>query len=94
MKVIKIIIAVLLLLCLLKMPYGYYQFVRVVSFVGFLCFAYQSYKNGNKILPFLYFGLALMFQPFAKIVMQKHTWNTIDVIVALFLIISLFFQKD
>lgn len=34
-RIIKIGLAVLLFLCLWKMPYGYYQMVRVVSMIGF-----------------------------------------------------------
>lgn len=34
-KTIKIVLAVLFFLCLLKMPYGYYELVRYLALVGF-----------------------------------------------------------
>lgn len=43
-KFIKITLAILFFLCLAKMPYGYYQFVRFAGLIGFAirkraCFA-------------------------------------------------------
>ena len=43
-KIVKIGLAVLLFVCLLDMPYGYYQFVRVAATLVFVLFAIQSYN--------------------------------------------------
>lgn len=40
MKHLELLLAVLLLLCLLPMPYGYYELVRFVSMVAFAFMAY------------------------------------------------------
>ena len=50
MKYLNLILSVLLLLCLLPMPYGYYMLVRFVSMVAFGVIAYRYYgqsKMGN-----------------------------------------------
>lgn len=88
MKVlIKIILAVLLLGCLLKMPYGYFQFIRIGATATFVFLAYSNVNQKNNSLLIIYIALAILFQPFFKIIIHRNAWQYIDVIVALFLII-------
>ena len=87
---IKIALAILLFVCVLRMPYGYYQFVRFVAFVVFGVLAYETRNVTPKIELFIYIGLALLFQPFFKIALGRELWNIIDVIVGLGLILSVF----
>src|SRR5690554_6750769 len=91
--IIKIALAILLLLCLLKMPYGYYQLVRFVALVGFGFLAYQANQNDNLTATFVYIALALLFQPFFKIALGRELWNIVDVVVGVWLLISLFTNK-
>lgn len=88
-KIIKIVLAILLLLCLLDMPYGFYQLVRFVALVGFGILAYYANQGEDKIAMVIYAGLALLFQPFFKIALGREIWNMVDVIVGIGLIISL-----
>ncbi|MGR7813792.1 DUF6804 family protein [Lacinutrix undariae] len=87
---IKIALAIFLFVCVLDMPYGYYQFVRFVAFVIFGVFAYETREVEPKIELFIYIGLALLFQPFFKIALGRELWNIVDVIVGLGLILSVF----
>lgn len=89
-KIIKIILAILLLGCLLDMPYGYYQLVRFCGMIGFGFLAYQASQAQQQTQMLLYGALALLFQPFFKIALGRELWNIIDVIVAIVLIISIF----
>lgn len=89
--VIKIILSVLFLLCLLHMPYSYYQAVRFVGLLGFVLLAYFSYEKSKKIEVIIYIALALLFQPFIKVALGRTGWNIIDVIVSLVLVISIFY---
>jgi len=93
-KKIKIILAILLLLCLADMPYGYYQFVRFAAMVGFGILAYQSSESENKTFMIVYGALALLFQPFFKIALGRDLWNVVDLIVGIGLIVSLFIEKE
>ncbi|WP_313239918.1 DUF6804 family protein [Sphingobacterium multivorum] len=88
-KVIKIALAVLLIGCLLDMPYGYYQLVRFVVLIVFVVLAYEANKKEQQTEMIIYGALALLFQPFIKIALGKEIWNIIDVIVAVGLMISL-----
>lgn len=92
-SIIKIGIAILLFLCLINMPYGYYQFVRFISMCGFAYLAYSSNEVNEKNEAFVYVALAILFQPFIKIVLGRTIWNVVDFIVGISLILSLFQRK-
>jgi hypothetical protein len=93
--IIKIILLILFLLCLLKMPYGYYQATRFIGTVGFLLLAYFNYetnKNLNSTV-IIYLALALLFQPFIKVALGRTMWNIVDVVVSIGLITSIFWKS-
>jgi hypothetical protein len=89
-KIIKIGLSILLLLCLTDMPYGFYQFVRFISLIGFAILAYQANEKGRQTEVIIYAILALLFQPFFKVSLGRTLWNIVDVIVAIGLILSIF----
>lgn len=91
-KIIKIVLAVLFFLCLLDMPYGFYQVVRFAGLIGFAILAYQANQQGRQTEMFLYAGLALLFQPFLKIALGRQMWNIVDVVVGLGLLVSIFLR--
>lgn len=90
MKQLNIILAVILLLCLLHMPYGYYALVRFVATVGFAFIAYKYYERKREGLTWTFGALALLFQPLMKVPLGRDVWNIVDVVVALFLIMLTF----
>ena len=89
-KIVKIILAFSLFLCLADLPYGYYQFVRFASLIGFGYLAFNTNEQGAKNEAFIYLALAILFQPFFKIALGRSLWNVIDVVVGIGLIVSLF----
>ena len=89
---IKILLAILFLLCLVDMPYYYYQFVRFVALIGFAILAYQA--QGRQTEMIIYGGLALLFQPFFKVALGRQMWNIVDVIVGLGLLASIFLRPQ
>jgi len=92
-KQVYLILAVLMLLCLAPMPYGYYMLVRFVAMVAFGLLAYQYYTR-HKLIAAIVFGvLALLFQPVYKIALGRVTWNVIDVLVAVLLIALFVLEK-
>ena len=91
---IKIVLSLLFVLCLLDMPYGYFQFVRLVGFVGFLILAYQSTQVKESVLVIVYVLLALLFQPFVKVSLGRELWNIVDVVASIFLIGTLFLPVE
>lgn len=93
MIIIKLILTILLFLCLVDMPYGYYQLVRFVALVGFGILAFKANEQDKKTEMIIYGGLALLFQPFFKIALGREIWNIVDVIVGIGLIASLIMNR-
>ncbi len=91
-KIIKAVLAILLFLCLLHMPYGFYQFVRFAGLMGFAILAYQVSAQSNKTEMIVYVCLALLFQPFCKIALGRQGWNIADVVVGIGLLVSLVYS--
>ena len=84
---LKLVLAILLLLCLADMPYGFYQLVRFIAAVAFAYLSYDYFKQKKEGLGFVFAALALLFQPFFKVALGRVVWNIVDVIVAVGLII-------
>jgi len=89
---IKVFLSVLFFLCLLDMPYGYFQIVRFAALVGFALLAYNANEQGHKREVIIYVCLAILFQPLIKIALGRAVWNVVDVIVAIGLILSMFIK--
>lgn len=92
-RFIKIVLAVLFFLCLLDMPYGFYQFVRFVALIGFGILAFQANEKDNQTEMIIYGVLALLFQPIFKIALGRELWNIIDVVVGIGLLITVVKDK-
>ena len=93
MKYLPLYLAVVLLLCLAPMPYGYFTLVRVLATVVFGIYAYRCFAAKKEGLTLIFATLALLFQPFAKVGFNRVTWNIIDVIVAIGLIVLFFWER-
>lgn len=94
MRPLKIIIAVALLLCLLPLPFGYYELVRLGGMVCFVVLAYQSYQQKQEGWTVAYAALVLLFQPFFKIALGRGVWNVVDVAVAGLLLWTVWKEKS
>ena len=90
---IKIGLTILFFLCLLDMPYEFYQLVRFIALVGFVILAYKANEQQKQTEMIIYGGLALLFQPFFKIALGREIWNIVDVVVGIGLIGSLIINK-
>ncbi|MBL0278888.1 MAG: hypothetical protein IPQ11_00940 [Bacteroidetes bacterium] len=91
---IKIVLTILFLLCLLAMPYGYFQIVRFAGLLGFGLLAYQANENKQTEMTIIFIGLALLFQPFFKVALGRQIWNIVDVVVSVFLIVTIFIDRQ
>ena len=85
--IIKIILSVLLFACIYKMPYGYFQMVRLVGCALFVWLAYLEYKENRIITTALCVGCALLFNPIVKVYFKRDLWNDIDVIISIGLVV-------
>ena len=89
---IKLVLSILFLLCLVHLPYGFYQIIRFCALLGFSILAYFSFQEKENISIIIYIGLAILFQPIIKIALGRTIWNIVDVIVATGLISSIIYN--
>lgn len=90
--IIKLILVALLFGCLLNVPYGYFQFVRLAGCAGFIYLAYQEFENNNPITGILSALCAILLNPIFKIHFTRQLWNKIDVSIAIGLLIWIVFD--
>lgn len=89
-RAIKIFLAILFFVCIIDMPYGFYQIVRYLGLIGFIILAYLALKQNRQTEMIVYFGLAILFQPFFKLTLGRLIWNIVDILVGIGLILSMF----
>ena len=80
------ITAAMLFIGAAPLPYGYYNLLRLVATIVFIWAAFVAYENENDTLPWVYGGLAMLFNPILKIHLPKELWIIIDIGAAIFLL--------
>lgn len=88
MRILKVVYAILLFLCLAPMPYGYYQLIRFLGMMLFGVLAVINFKEKKSTEAIIYLGLAILFQPLFKIALGRTIWNIVDVTVGVWLLWS------
>ena len=84
---IQIVGAILLLLCLLPMPYGFYTIARLAMTIisGYLTYYY--YTHNMKEMAITFSIITIMFQPFIKLALGREIWQVVDIVIAILLLI-------
>ena len=79
--------AILLLLCIFPMPYGFFTIVRLAMTIisGYL--AYNYFSQNKKELAITFLIVAILFQPFIKFALGREVWLVVDIVTAIFLLI-------
>lgn len=89
LKYFKIALAILLLLCLADMPYGYYQLVRFIGMVIFGILTYSEKDNQKKGWFVFWLASAILINPIIKISLGRSIWNIVDILWSITLFISI-----
>jgi hypothetical protein len=73
---------VLLALALLRMPYGYYTFLRVALCCAGVILAYQLYRRAGALTGWVVaFGLiAVLYNPFVVVHLDRPIWSVINLV--------------
>lgn len=80
---IWLIPAVLSLIALTKMPYGYYQFLRIVVFIAAAYLAHMEYKLRDSTINLwviLFVIIAILFNPLTPIHFKREVWGYINTV--------------
>ncbi len=85
---IKLLISIMLIVCLLPMPYWYYNVVRFFCTLWSVSIAFGYIQKLNLSWMVFYMIIANLFNPFIPIYLEKLTWNVIDVLLASILLLT------
>jgi len=89
-----LVVAFLLLIATLDLPYGYYTFLRWVT-CGMAAFtAFMGYQWEAKWVVWLFIPVAILFNPFVPIYLTKEIWQPIDLVCAILFGISALMLKS
>ncbi|OOR83809.1 DUF6804 family protein [Moraxella canis] len=87
-KIVLYIAVVFLVLAVLPLPYGYYTLLRLIAFGVFAWAAYIGFERHDKILPWIFVVLALVYNPIIKVYFPKEIWTVINLLSAAFLVLN------
>lgn len=75
-----------------ELPYGYYQFLRIVITTACVWIAVRFYSTGHVVGVIIFGFMAVLFNPIAKIHMERETHEVMNVATALLFAAAWFFQ--
>lgn len=73
----------MLAIALLPMPYGYYQFLRLVVCAATILTAIQAHRRSDQVSMAILGMLALLYNPVFRVHLNRETWAAINVATAL-----------
>lgn len=66
--------------------YAFYQLLRFIAFFAFGFAAFTAHTKKQQIMPFILGFLAIVFNPFLPIYLERNTWQLVDVLSGVLLI--------
>jgi len=93
-NIILLIADVFLFMALINgWPYGFFTLLRFVVFAISAYVAWMSYEAKKEKWVWIFGFLAVLFNPFIVIHLNREIWSFIDLIVGIFMIVSVFVLK-
>jgi len=74
-------------------PYGFFTLLRFVVFAISAYIAWMAYEAQKEKWVWIFGFLAVLFNPFIVIHLNREIWSIIDLIVGIFMLISVFILK-
>lgn len=80
------VIAALLFIAVLPLPYAYYEFLRVAVCLGIIYLIIKGWALLDGQAKGVLIVIAILFNPFSAIYLSKFIWVVIDVIAGVYLL--------
>jgi len=74
-------------------PYGFFTLLRFVVFASSAYVAWMAYEVQKEKWVWIFGFLAVLFNPFIVIHLDREIWSIIDLIVGVFMVVSVFVLK-
>ena len=89
-----VISSVLLFLAMIEgWPYGFFTLLRLVIFGTTVYLSWLAYKSERHAWIWIFGFIALVFNPLIPLHLGRGLWVVVDLLVAVFLIVSIFAFK-
>jgi hypothetical protein len=93
-NIVLLIAAAFLFLALFDgWSYGFFTLLRFVIFASSVYVALKAYKSQKEKWVWVFAFIAVLFNPFIPIHLNREVWTIIDLAVGVFLITSIFIFK-
>ncbi|MFC1871663.1 DUF6804 family protein [Chloroflexota bacterium] len=88
-----LVVAIMLLVAVAPLPYGYYQFMRWAVCGVAIFIAYKSFTWEKHWAIWVFSAVAILFNPLFPIHLEKEIWQPIDAVCALLFGLSLLLKE-
>ncbi len=92
-QIIKYILIGIFITALFKVPYGFYQFARLVGTIGFAFLAYHEYENKSLIWAIIFGMIVILLNPLIKIAFSRDEWQIIDILLVIIISTNVFMKR-
>jgi hypothetical protein len=82
------LLAVILIVCIFPLPYGYYTFVRFAVCLATIYLANDSIKKDHLATMVFFIAVALLFNPLFQVTFARKVWNVIDVALGILFLLQ------
>jgi hypothetical protein len=89
---IKLGLILMIFIGLERMPYSYYEMLRISLFLGSISLIIIDIISKNFYFIIFYFVTLVLFNPIDKIYFKRDIWHMIDTAVICVLIVTIFFD--
>lgn len=72
------------------LPYGFFTLLRFVVFASSVYVAWIAYEAQKEGWVWFFGFIAVLFNPFIAIYFDRKVWSIIDLVVGVFMIVSIF----
>jgi len=95
-RIVWVVPALLSLVAIWRLPYGYYTFTRIVTCAAAVLIAAAGAQERPVVQTwsFLLLAAAVLFNPFVPIQFNRATWFYLDLAVAATFLLHLFFVRQ
>lgn len=78
-----------------KVPYAFYNIIRVTMFSSLLYITFYIYKHNELILSYFFMMMVILYNPIMQIYLKRNIWILIDIIIVLLIIYTILkFKKS
>jgi len=75
------------------LPYGFFTLLRFVVFASSAYIAWMAYETQKEKWVWIFGFIVVLFNPFIIIHLDREIWSIVDMVVGVFMIISIFALK-